>query len=204
MGDKSHFQSDLQKEKQLAILLDSMYHNHLKNYGFKRVSDLNLQHRGVDLIMIQKNTQKTFFVDEKAQLDYVNDDLPTFAFEINYQKNGKTKPGWLYDPSKKTDFYALVTAIYADEPQTFTSCKITFVNRPKLLDLLTTRKLSRNRLEIYWEKAHGKHGKIKISELDSHSEGYLYASTQNKAEKPFNLILKLDFLIENGIAKRFV
>ncbi|MBD0779739.1 hypothetical protein HPE56_18210 [Maribacter sp. ANRC-HE7] len=204
MGDKSHFKSDLQKEKQLAILLDSMYHNHLKNYGFKRISDLNLQHRGVDLILIQKNTQKTFFVDEKAQLDYVNDDLPTFAFEINYQKNGKIKPGWLYDPSKKTDFYALVTAIYADEPQTYTSCKITFVNRPKLIDLLTTRKLTQNRLEIYWEKAHGKHGKFKISELDSHSEGYLYASTQNKAEKPFNLILKLDFLMENGVAKRFV
>ncbi len=164
MDDKSLFKSDLQKEKQLAALLDSMYRNNLKFYGFERVSDLNLQLQGVDLVLTQKHNQKRFFIDEKAQLDYVNEDLPTFAFEINYRKNGKRKQGWLYDASKKTDFYALVTAIYSDKPQTYTSCKITFVNRRKLLGLLTTRKLSQKRLEDYQGKSNGKHGKLKINE----------------------------------------
>jgi len=41
---------------------------------------------------------------------------------------------------------------------------------------------------------------MEIEELDSSKEGYLYFSTQNKVEKPVNLILKLDFLIENGVA----
>lgn len=204
MGLVSNFRSDMQKEQCLSILLDALYEKHLHQYRFQRISDLKRQLQGVDLILTRRRDQKKFLVDEKAQLDYLNDDLPTFAFEINYQKNGKTKRGWLFDPLKKTDFYALITGIYSDEPNKFTSCKITFVNREKLISFLKSRTITEDSLADFMENSLLRHGKIKMPGLDSKTEGYLYFSRQNKAEKPINLVLKLDFLIENGMAKRLV
>jgi len=204
LAKKSKFENDLKKEGYLSVFLDSIYENHLKNYHFQRIHALKEQLKGVDLILTHKISEKIFFIDEKAQLDYLNDDLPTFAFELSYLKKGKAKIGWLFDDAKKTDFYSLITAIYSDEPNRFTSCKLTFVNRKKLLGFLETRSITQTYLEQYAEKSSIVHGKIKIPELDSKKEGYLFYSTRNKAEKPLNLILKLDFLIENSLAKRLV
>ena len=144
---KSNFKSDLRKEQQLSVLLDSIYSEQLKNYDFERIADVKRQLQGIDIVLTHHKTKKTFLVDEKAQLDYLNEDLPTFAFELNYQKNKEPKIGWLFDVLKKTDIYALVTAIYSDEPNVFTSCKITFVNRKKLLTFLAARNLSQRQLE---------------------------------------------------------
>ncbi|MFH6603111.1 hypothetical protein ACEZ3G_06460 [Maribacter algicola] len=201
---KSTFQSDLKKEQRLSKLLDRYYGKHLKNYHFERIADLTRQMKGIDLIFTHKATAKTFLVDEKAQLDYVNEDLPTFAFELIYYKHGAVKKGWLFDQTKKTDFYTLVTAIYTDEPDTFTSCKLTFVNREKLISFLGSRNISRKSLESIIALNEENHSKLKLETLHPKKEGYLYFSKHNKAEKPVNLVLKLDFLIKNGMAKRFV
>jgi len=204
MGVKSNFTTDLQKEKELAVFLDTLYHKHLKKYCTKRIQDSKQQLLGIDVLFTNKETQEVFKVDEKAQLDYIGDDLPTFAFEINYLKNNTKKKGWLFDVSKTTEFYALITAIYKDEPNTFTSCKITFVNREKLISLLHSKNITQKTLSNYIELDSKIQGKIKIKELHSYKEGYLYLSSTNKAEKPLNLILKLDYLIEKGVAKRLV
>lgn len=200
MNLKSSFNSDLKKEKQLSILLDSQYQSKLKNYTYKRVTNLKEQFKGIDVIFTHKQKGCTYFIDEKAQLDYINEDLPTFAFEISYQKNGEEKNGWLLNSRKKTDFYALVTAIFSDQPNAYTSCKITLVNRVKLLAFLRTKGLDKG-LKVSKPKQHGKHV---IKELNDKNEGYLYFSKNNKEEQPINLILRLDFLIKNKLAKRLV
>lgn len=200
MGLKSNFKADLENERKLSVLLDSYYKKHLNHYGFKRVRDIKRQLTGVDVILTRKSNGKTYLVDEKAQLYYINDDLPTFAFELSYLKNGVLKKGWLFDASKKTDFYALVTAIYTDEPNLYTSCKITMVNRKKLVGFLASRKLTPES----FESRDLKQGRNIIQELDPQIEGYVYFSKTKKAEKPLNLILKLDFLVEQGIAKRLI
>lgn len=160
--------------------------------------------QGIDLILKDKNSGKPFFVDEKAQLDYVNESLPTFAFELMYLKNTVQKQGWLFDASKKTQFYALITSIYSDEDDVFTSCNITFVNREKLILRLDEMGLNQNFLKQLAYVHRNLHGKLALKELDSKSEGYLYFSTKNKAEKPINLILKLEYLLRIGVAKRLV
>lgn len=199
---KSSFKKDLEKEKQLTAFLDVQYQKHLKNYRFSRVHNLKEQLRGVDLILTHQHHKKIYTVDEKAQLDYVNEDLPTFAFELSYSKNGMRKEGWLFDPKKKTDFYALITGIYFDGGKICSFCKITFVNRNKLLAYLNTLGIDRRFvLQLALPCAHGK---SQMPPLDSKREGYLYYSFINKAEKPLNLILKLDWLIEIGVAKRLV
>ena len=202
MRPKSSFTSDLEKEQRLAVLLDAYYLKNLKQYTFKRVSDKKSQLAGIDLIFTHKDTGHDYYIDEKAQLDYVNEDLPTFAFELCYQKNNTTKEGWFYDANKKTDFYALVTGIYSDEPKRYTSCKITLVNRKKLISFLQKKRIDKNTLDNYVQNHRLDQGKVEVKELNPKSEGYLYNSSIKKAEKPVNLILKLDFLIANTIAKR--
>lgn len=201
---KSKFKTDLSKEKQLTPLLDHYYRKHLTHYRFERVSNLNKQLQGIDIILKDNRSKKQFFVDEKAQLDYINESLPTFAFELFYHKNDAQKKGWLFDIAKKTQFYALVTSIYSDEKDVFTSCNITLVNRKKLISHLQQLGLNQNFLEqlVYVHKK--LHGKLVLKELNSKSEGYLFFSKKNKVEKPVNLILKLDYLMRIGIAKKLV
>lgn len=76
------------------------------------------------------------------------------------------------------------------------------VNRKKLILFLESREITENSLKMHIENKDENQGKAILKGLDSVREGYLYFSTQNKAEKPINLILKLDFLIENNLAKR--
>nr|WP_297786951.1 hypothetical protein [uncultured Allomuricauda sp.] len=201
---KSNFKADLSKEKQLTPLLDIYYQKHLKHYTFERVSHIKKQLQGIDLILKDKQSGKQFYVDEKAQLDYINESLPTFAFELFYQKAGVQKQGWLFDIAKKTQFYALITSIYSDEKNVFTSCNITFVNREKLIFQLNKIGLSRKQLEQIITENKGVHGKLVLEELNAKTEGYLFFSSQNKAEKPANLILKLDYLRKTGVAKKLV
>lgn len=201
---KSNFKADLSKEKQLSPLLDYYYQKHLKHYTFERVSLLKKQLQGIDFILRDKQSGKQFFLDEKAQLDYINESLPTFAFELFYQKNGVQKQGWLFDASKKTQFYALITSIFSDEKDEFTSCNITFVNREKLIFLLDKNGLSITYLEQIISENQNVHGKLVLEQLNAKNEGYLFFSTQNKAERPVNLVLRLDYLIRNGVSKRLI
>ncbi len=201
---KSNFETDLVKEKKLASLLDSYYQKYLPFYDFERIQNIKQQLMGIDLILKNKASLQTYFVDEKAQLDYVNDSLPTFSFELFYEKNGVQKQGWLFDSKKKTDFYALVTSIYADEENIFTSCNITFVNRKLLIDFLEQKGLSKDKLAEIAAYQNSFHGKMELRGLDIRNEGYLFFSRKNKVERPVNLILKLDFLIKLGVAKKLV
>ena len=195
----SSFTSDLEKEKQLASFLDEQYRKNLKHYSFLRENNLTKQHQGIDLVFRNKLTGETFFIDEKAQLDYINESLPTFAFELSYEKRGVRKQGWLFDSHKKTQFYALVTSIYSDAPGVFTLAKITLVNRKLLIENLQDRGVLEHEIGLP-----EKHGKSTVAQLNPKNEGYLFFSKNNKVERPLNLVLRLDFLLGMGVAKQLV
>lgn len=207
---RSRYFDDLSREQYLAQYLDAIYERGILEQGHQivRNHDVNLQHQGVDLII--KNGDKKFYVDEKAQLDYLGKALMTFAFEISYLKNGRLKQGWLFDNSKITDIYFLVTSIIPmDEKSLFngiSSIKLTGVYRARLIELLRQRGLTRDRLYEYEKeiRSNGIHGRNQVKELNPYEEGVFYYSEYNKAEKPINLVLKLEFLIRNRVAKRLV
>ncbi|WP_298793353.1 hypothetical protein [uncultured Allomuricauda sp.] len=201
---KSNFKADLAKEKRLSILLDSYYQKNLKFYDFERTQHLKQQLDGIDLVLKNKTTQQVHFVDEKAQLDYINESLPTFAFELLYQKNGAEKPGWLFDKKKQTHFYALATNIFSDEKGIYTSCNVTFVNRQKLISYLIERGLTLHLLQKTISANKSLHGKLVMDNLDPKTEGYLFFSRKNKAENPINLVLRLEFLLKIGVGKQLV
>ena len=203
----SNFESDLSKEATLGVYLDSYYQNIFEksNYTIERVSDINLQHQGVDLIL--KSGINEYLVDEKAQLDYLNKSLPTFAFELSYLKNKEWRLGWLLDETKITNIYFLVTNIHTKQAGNLesgiTKIKITGIYRDRLITLLESKGLAKTEL-IELEKnirLGEQEGKISIKELNPKTEGALYFSKSNKAEQPINLVLKLDYLIKNSVGK---
>jgi len=200
----SFFKRDLNKEKILSKYLDGVYNK--IPLVLQRIENLDFQHKGVDLIF--NNNGDKIYIDEKAQLDYLNSDLPTFTFELSYLKKGEIKIGWFLDDSKITDFYFLITSIHVDDKKDIskgiTNCKITSIDRLKLSRFLdeiglTYQKLNQYNNGIRTENADTK--KIIINELHEKSQGCLVYS-QHLDEKPINLMLRLDFLLKNGVAKR--
>ncbi|MBI9040273.1 hypothetical protein [Lutibacter sp.] len=199
----SFFKRDLNKEQVLGKYLDEIYLE--LNLYLIRINDLDLQHRGVDLIY-EKNDTK-FYIDEKAQLDYVNSDLPTFTFELSYLKNNYNKLGWLIDDDKITTHYFLITGIYANDEKDLSKgiskCKITSVDRKKLIDYLNSIGLTQEKLFNYQTEIRASNKKLKktaIAELNDKTQGCLFYSNHLK-EEPINLQLRLKFLIEKNIAK---
>lgn len=200
----SFFKRDLLREQQLGIYLDSIYKK--LNLDFERVKSLELQHKGVDLIYHAFN--KDYFIDEKAQLNYINKSLPTFTFEISYLKNTQEKTGWFIDNTNITTHYFLVTSIYAFDKNNlnkgFKKCTITSVNKRKLLSFLDSVGLTNIKLKQYDSSIRNQSSplkKIAIKELNSHKEG-CFTYSPHLSEKPINLQLRLAFLIEKGIAKK--
>jgi len=201
----SKFKSDLNKEQILAEYLDDIYTE--LGLDVKRVSDSTNQNKGIDLI-IEHNTKK-YFVDEKAQLHYLNTSLPTFAFELSYLKGGVLKQGWLFDKKKQTDYYFLVTSIFLKENKStlkfktdIKSIKIISVNRIKLINVLCQIGVDLENLEclIYTIRETEAFGKHAINGMDNRSEGNIHF-TENLSEQPINLVLKLEYLIESDVAK---
>lgn len=200
------FKTDLEQETILSKYLDKIYNE--KGFDFERIFDLDKQHQGIDVIMVTKSVQ--FFIDEKAQLHYINSDLPTFTFELSYLKNGALKEGWLFDKNKLTQYYFLITGIFLKEgkneladPDDIDNVKITSVNRDKLIEHLALMKLDKERLFQYDSKLRRDEcfGKNIIPELNPKSEGLVYF-TEHLVEMPINLQLRLDFLLETKVAKK--
>ncbi|XCF06426.1 hypothetical protein ABI125_00880 [Tamlana crocina] len=204
----STFKQDLKQEQILNTYLDHIYHS--KKLNFLRITDLEQQHRGVDVIFHHNSDE--YLIDEKAQLHYINKDLPTFTFELSYiNKHNQIKEGWLFDNSKKTQFYFLVTAIFLKEGKSklsaqndIASLKITSVNREKLISHLHKKGLSRNQLDAYDFDIRNtlSFGKNIIPELNEKRAGLIYY-TKHLKERPINLQLRLRYLIDNNIAKVF-
>jgi len=203
----SSFKSDLSQEQILSTYLDKLYAQ--KNLTFERISDLDRQHQGIDVVMTV-NSQE-YVIDEKAQLHYINSDLPTFTFELSYLKKSVLKEGWLFDPKKQTDYYFLITSIFLKNNKTalesdndIETLKITSVNRKKLIQHLSVLGLNKRRLFDYDSDFRKKKSFSKnvISELKPSLEGLIYF-TQHLPEKPMNLQLRLNYLIEKGVAKKF-
>lgn len=205
--DNSNFNTDLSNEGLLAKHLDDIYKElfHSTDLSIERVNNLDLQHQGVDLILTKGNVK--YNVDEKAQLDYLNTSLPTFAFEVSYLKQLIWHKGWLFDSNKITDIYFLITGIYIKEgcnlADGLMKIKITGVYRKELIKLLSDRGITESYLFDMEKDIRQKniHGKIAIRGLSPRTEGVLYFSKNNKNEQPINLVLKLNFLINEKIGK---
>ena len=176
-----------------------------KGFQIERVFDKAQQKQGIDVIL--NKGDKFYHIDEKAQLDYIDRPIPTFAFEISFLIHDNWRQGWLYDSSKTTDIYFLITDICCNKKgfakSGFKSVVIRGIYRTKLISFLEQKGLNKDRLlDIEHSiRRSEKHGRHPLVELDEKTEGYMFYSFNNKSEKPINLILKLDLLSNGEIGK---
>lgn len=102
--------TDMNAESELARFLDeNLYAKLLEEGNFcsiERMTEKELQLQGIDVVV--KTQSSVGYIDEKAQLYYINKDIPTFAFELQFLKNGRIIEGWFLNDDLKTDHYLLV------------------------------------------------------------------------------------------------
>lgn len=101
---------DMHAEQALAKFLDDhLYRELLKEEKFaffQRVTSIAQQKQGVDVIA--KTDNSVAYIDEKAQLHYINKTLPTFAFELEFILDGRAMEGWFLNDDLKTTHYLLL------------------------------------------------------------------------------------------------
>ena len=104
--------SDSSAERALGAFLDEHFyevlHRSVSGFEYERVKDRKRQLEGMDVIVDYGG--RRVIIDEKAALHYVNSNLKTFAFELSSLQRGHRDPvpGWLYNPTAKTNRYLLM------------------------------------------------------------------------------------------------
>ena len=197
------FEKDMEHEGILGKFLSGQYANaKMKSI---RISDKATQLKGVDLIF-ENNDGLAYKVDEKAQLHYLNKDLPTFALEINYLKDGILKEGWLYNSEKVTEIYAFVFSIHLiaglnelEKEGDIDSCEVVFVNRIRLINELAFLNLDVKTCKGSSEALRNKNNND-VTKIN-HDSGFNFQISNHLSEKPVNLIVKKNFL--ESIGKKY-
>jgi hypothetical protein len=189
-------------EAAISKYLDKYFYPvHTKNCI--RYNDYATQMSGVDVKFDFKELVG-ILVDEKALTHYINKNLPTFAFEINFLSAEKRLiPGWFFDDNKATQYYLLswVTAKKDDgiSAEDITSLDTLLISRKRIIDMLATYDATK-------EYAEGIAADLRERNISgvSHKERqkpfYFFFSTQ-LAEQPINLIIHKSKLEEIATAR---
>jgi len=204
----SHFQRDKTHEEIIANWLDKFFYSRLDIFevGHKRVEEVKewkrikeAQSQGIDIVLKDK-CEEIYFVDEKSQTTYLNKPLPTFAFEISYEKDGKPRRGWLVDDSKVTSHYILVYP----RSETISSYKelknwrdidfaeILFINKDRLMTELYNLGINKELLLESADNIEIENKNVPIKGISKEFVG-LYKSGK-LAEKPVNIVVKRSIL----------
>lgn len=196
---------DMRAESELAKFLDDKFWTpwcrDYEQFSFKRIVDRNLQLQGVDVEVFDSTNNQKFFIDEKAQLYYINNTLPTFAFEINSFQNGILRDGWLLNATLMTTDYNLIypNAKHCDlasiTKDDFTRVKILSIKKKNLLEALAVNGLTREYLEREAARIRA------ISSSATYRENticpfvrFVRSASYQYSEAPLNIVVRNDFL----------
>lgn len=200
-ASKSRRYFDMTAADELAAFLDSYFYGPLLAEGnftsFKRIHDRDLQLKGVDVEL--STASLTARIDEKAQLYYINKDLPTFAFELQFLHDGQPCTGWFLNETLLTDYYLLiwpkarVARAGSVKKDDFTELDALMVSRKKLHGFLDRNGLSRKVLEAKAAllRPHASDRKFHEKKIRTGLGGVYYrvSDPQRYAEAPINLVI---------------
>lgn len=194
---------DMHAESVLAEFLDAYFYDQLLDKGLfssvERIHDADTQKAGVDVRA--RRGSAIINIDEKAQLYYINKDLPTFAFELEYLQQGVPRLGWLLKETLLTTHYFLLwpfattTKVSQLKMTDLTAVNGLMLQKRRLLQYLESLGLDNRTLRAAAEQTRkdGTVGKRSISQ-----DGiYLYASDPGRySEAPVNLIVRRSLLTQ--------
>lgn len=210
-------EEDMISEQELAKYLDKYLYNRVssKCKNIKRITDQKQQMDGIDVI-IDYNNGSHVFIDEKAQLHYLDVCRKTFIFEINFiDRRNQLHLGWLFNHDLKTDTYMLIwpeKTIYHEiiksiddndsqlnkikdilrniKCDDFEMVECYLIKREKIKNFLASYNWDEQRI---LEKAkilrkYEQYGRNYISETDSFY--FYFSSPLNYRESPINIVIK--------------
>lgn len=201
---KTFRSNDKAIETELAKFLDEHFYPRFVT-NFHRYTDRDSQLHGLD-VHFDYNSHTKMLVDEKAQTHYINKQLPTFAFEVNFVNSaGLLNVGWLLDEKKLTRYYALMWIQAKKDKRILatdiTEVEIIVIERSKILFLLAGHgydkyktQLTAARIRLYEESGKQYEGKRPF---------YFYYTPQ-LAERPVNIVIKKPVLEEMAFARFIV
>ena len=208
----SRREGDMSAEAELAFFLDKYLYDRFpkrqRYSSIERIRNRREQLNGTDVRFIMKDG-RVFNVDEKAQLYYLNKNLPTFAFEIQFLRHGTPTTGWLCNERLQTDYYMLIWP-FADRDtpagiswEDFTKADCLMISKKNLLSFLEGKGLAVDRMLSDADKIRREHrtGKIRIEGL---SGIYYFASYPRYYEEaPINIVVAKSYLQHIAI-RRYV
>ena len=213
-NNESFWRQDTRLEKELGKFLDKCFYKKLKIF-YERVTDEKTQKSGVDVILGSEDRAK---VDEKASFYYSNVMLPTFALELQYEKDNELRTGWYLNESLDTEYYLFVwpnikdikieeqkkkkkwerTDLSMVTAEDFTIIEAMFVNRKKLKRFidgqgLTAEYLSKRVNEIRNSTGEDRDRFIKGEVV---KQGYKLMWSTHLNESPINLLVNRSILFD--------
>lgn len=190
---------DVSVEQEIAKFLDDNFYSKAVT-DFHRFKSKDDQLKGKD-IRFTWDDLVNIIVDEKAQSQYINRDLPTFAFEISSIFSGKRSEGWLFNDAKETEYYLCIW-IWAERTWNISADDIIkldclLLKRSDIIVYLEMEGFTKKRIverenEI---RASGEQGPF-----DKTAHQYIYFfNTTKRVERPFNVIIRKQKLIELAV-----
>ena len=202
----SRFQEDIKAEQILSHIMNVWVWDRLKDVGnietYTRETNKDKQLNGTDLWLHTKN--KTHIsIDEKAQLYYINANLPTFAFELGFLgQNGQVKQGWFVNNSLDTNMYMLIYPFANTEDlstieySSFEKLDCILISKKALWNELIKNGLSYEYL-LEETKKMRESGQVGRKYLPNIDWCYLNFSDPDKyTETPINLVIRKEKLLE--------
>lgn len=197
----SNYKNDKRAEEELGKFMDRYLYKLMCGIGnitgFDRIEVKDLQKLGIDVTVHTK--MKDFYFDEKSTLQYINRNIPTFAFELCYSGN----TGWFLKDGLMTDIYCLIwpNAITDDlskiQCYDFTSAEVMLVHKERLQKYIFNIISKQSLLNSAFDAAAGTLSWDMDEKGRYHMPGnpslYLVA-TKHLSEKPVNLAIKRNIL----------
>ena len=188
----SYRREDSNAEQAFARFLDKYFYPRYFDYA-ERMYGRGPQLSGIDVVAQKDGI--SYNIDEKAQLHYINKDLPTFAFELSSTRmsNGAVNQGWLLNGTLLTDKYLLLwpfartNSFMGIQEEDFCAARFSLVDRAKLIHFLCQNGFSPDALEkdVARIRQEDMAGRVYSDNPDI----YYYRSTQLD-EGPINLVIK--------------
>jgi hypothetical protein len=185
---------DMRAEQELAKYLDSQLYPFVLGNGvsYNRNHDLERQYRGSDIEFTVDG--KLVVMDEKGQLNYINNNKHSYILEIGYYDAGNNwHDGWLIDRNMINHGYILVfpnaktTDLDTIVSSDFRETTCLFVDKTKILNYLDSIGLSIDRLKNISLDVKNS-GNVGYIEYPDSKDVFFYVSN-GLNEKPLNIVV---------------
>src|SRR5699024_10362288 len=221
---ESKYEDDFINEQRIAKWLDEYFYRkiNLNEYDIstKFISERPIkwgterervaQKQGIDIVYKIK-TNEVLLVDEKAQLNYINRPLPTFAFEVLYKRqNDKNEyaEGWFVNDDLKTTHYLLIYP-YSDKVRhqyeitdyrQFSEVELVLVEKNALKQKLESVGVNSDMVKEKAADMIEYDTKRVVFDIKDDRQAYLI-KTQNLAEEPVNIVVRKYILDDIAVAR---